>query len=202
VPLGDTRQLAGEQAFGAAGYRYCGSILAAEGDAQFAGDAALVGRACALAGATAEGFGLVGVNGVDFVAREGVPYVIEVNPRWSASMELVERAYGCSVFGAHAAACVDGSLPDFDLLRARRAAGAVGKAVVFARRGVEVGDIRAWLADADVRDVPHAGERIPAGGPVCTVFAAAPDAAACYIALVHAAERVYAQLAKWARDAA
>ena len=195
VPLGITRQLVGEDAFGAAGYRYCGSILEpADDDAVPGSEPALLDRARALAAVVAEEFGLVGVNGVDFVARAGVPYAIEVNPRWTASMELVERAYGVSVFGAHAAACAAGALPDFDLAGARRRAPAVGKAIVFARRDVSVGDTRTWLA-AGVRDVPHPGEEIAAGRPVCTVFAAGSDAAACHAALVERAERVYADLA-------
>ena len=199
VPIGVSRQLIGDRAFGAAGYRYCGNILAAAGDT---GDTALVDRAGALASVVAEEFGVVGVNGIDFVARDGVPYAIEVNPRWCASMELVERAYGLSVFGAHAAACANGALPEFDLLRARRGAAAVGKAVVFARRDVLVGDTREWLADASVRDVPHPGERIPAGRAVCTVFAAGRKAASCHAALVRRAERVYAELDAWERGGA
>ena len=67
--------------------------------------------------------------------------------------------------------------------------------VVFARRDVVTGDTRAWLADQDVRDVPHPGERIRAGQPVCTVFAEARDAAACTTALVRRADAVYAELA-------
>ncbi len=208
VPLGVSCQLVGEQAFGAPGYRYCGNILAPAGDEQFAREESLVERACALAGSVAEEFGLVGVNGIDFVARDGIPYAIEVNPRWSASMELVERAYGLSVFGAHAAACRDAALPAFDLVRARRGLDAVGKAVVFARRDVTVGETRAWLpdggADGDVavRDVPHPGERIDAGRPVCTVFATGGDGAACHAALVRRAARIYEELAGWERDAA
>ena len=202
VPLGLSCQLAGDHAFGASGYRYCGNILAAAGDAVFARDDALVDAACALAHAVAEEFGVVGVNGIDFVARDASPYAIEVNPRWSASMELVERAYGLSVFGAHAEACAAGALPAFDLARARRRAGAIGKAVVFARRDVVAGDTRAWLADPSVRDVPHPGERIRAGRPVCTVFAEARDAAACYTALVRRADAVYAELAVWEREVA
>jgi uncharacterized protein len=196
VPIGVSRQLIGDCTFGAAGYRYCGNILAAAGDT---GDAALVDRAGALARAVAEEFDVVGVNGIDFIARDSVPYAIEVNPRWCASMELVERAYGLSVFGAHAAACANGVLPEFDLLRARRGAAAVGKAVVFARRDVAVGDTRDWLADASVRDVPHPGERIPAGRAVCTVFAAGREAASCHAALARRAERVYAELDWWDR---
>jgi predicted ATP-grasp superfamily ATP-dependent carboligase len=190
VPLGVSRQLIGEEPFGASGYRYCGNILVPAGE-----DDAVVDGARALAGAVCDEFGLVGVNGIDFVAKGGVPYAIEVNPRWCASMELVERAFGLSVFGAHAAACRDGVLPDFDLERARRAE-AVGKAVVFARDDVTVGDTRAWLADADVRDVPQSGARIGAGRPVCTVFATARDEAECHASLVRHAERVYAQLTR------
>ena len=196
VPIGVSRQLIGDCTFGAAGYRYCGNILAAAGDT---GDAALLDRACALARVVAEEFGVVGVNGIDFVARDGVPYAIEVNPRWCASMELVERAYGLSVFGAHAAACANGVLPEFDLLQAGRGAAAVGKAVVFARRAVVVGDTREWLTDASIRDVPHPGERIPAGRAVCTVFAAGREAASCHAALARRAERVYAELDAWER---
>ena len=207
VPLGITRQLVGEHAFGAEGYRYCGNILEVASDGGPERDAAFVDRASALATVVAEEFGLVGVNGIDFVARDGVPYPIEVNPRWTASMELVERAYGISVFGAHAAACVAGELPTFDLARARRDAPVVGKAVVFARRDVTAGDTRAWLAQAlpadparpadavaGIRDVPHPGEKIAAGQPVCTVFATGSDALRCHAALVERAEQVYADL--------
>jgi uncharacterized protein len=202
VPLGISQQLAGDRAFGASGYRYCGNILAAAGDAVFARDARLLDAACALARVVAEEFHLVGLNGIDFVARDGSPYAIEVNPRWSASMELVERAYGLPVFGVHADACAAGTLPEFDLAWARRRAGAIGKAVVFARRDVVVGNTRAWLDDSSVRDVPHPRERIYAGRPVCTVFAESRDAAACYTALVRRADAVYAELAGWEREVA
>ena len=193
VLLGVTRQLVGEHAFGASGYRYCGSILAAAGEVS----AALVDNASVLAHAVADEFGLVGVNGIDFIARDDVPYAIEINPRWSASLELVERAYGLSVFGAHAAACTEGTLPAFDFQQAQRAGIAFGKAVVFALRDAAIGDTHAWLADSSVRDVPRPGERIAAGRPVCTVFAEGRNAAACHAALVRRAQRAYAELDTW-----
>jgi uncharacterized protein len=199
VPLGVSCQLVGEQPFGSEGYRYCGNILLAEGDTHFGADAAFVERACSLVNAVAGEFGLVGVNGVDFVACNGLPYATEVNPRWSASIELVERAYGLSVFGTHADACDTGLLPQFDLERSRQGAMAVGKAVLFARRDVVVGDTGKWLDDASVRDVPHPGELIRAGGPVCTVFADGCRISDCHAALVARAARVYAELAAWER---
>ena len=201
VPIGVSRQICGDGAFGAAGFQYCGNILAAVRDAQFQNGEVLIRHAIDVARIVAEAFGLVGVNGVDFVARDGAAYAIEVNPRFSASMELVERAHGLSVFGAHAAACASGELPAFDVLRAQRSVDAVGKAIVFARRDVVVGDTHSWI-DAGIRDVPHPRERIEAGRPVCTVFASGRDAAACYAELVRCANRVYAELAGWERNVA
>jgi len=133
------------------------------------------------------------------VIPHGVPHAIEVNPRWSASMELVERAYNISVFGVHATACITGALPTFDLLRVRGSTPAIGKAVVFARLDVRVGDTSHWLADSSVRDVPRPGERILAGRPVCTIIAEGRDDASCYLGLVRQAEGVYATLDAWSR---
>jgi predicted ATP-grasp superfamily ATP-dependent carboligase len=190
VPLGVSRQLIGDPAFGGDGFRYCGSILAPGDDPQLS--PALVERAGALARAAAAEFALVGVNGIDFIVRDDVPHPVEINPRWTASMELVEHRSGLSVFGAHVRACRDGTLPRVEPAGGRDGR-AVGKAVVYARRAMTMGDTRAWLDDPTVRDVPHPGERIAAGQPICTVFAEAPDARRCYSALVERAGRVYGE---------
>ena len=197
VTLGVFRQLIGDPAFGATGYRYCGNILPAPGEQ----DPSLIASAGALASAATEAFGLVGVNGIDFVERGGVPYPVEVNPRWCASMELVERACGISVFEAHAVACASGALPAFDPSGTFGDERALGKAVVFATSDVTVGDVRAWLreglrkgSEATIRDVPRPGGLIRAGRPICTVFAAGRDGEACRAGLAARAERVYADL--------
>ncbi len=191
IPLGLTTQLVGERAFGTTGFRYCGNILRPQ-----RGPASVMDSAVALARDVARRFPLVGVNCLDFIEHRGVAVPIEINPRWSASVELVERAYGVSVFAAHAAACTSSELPVFDLA-AQPDDGATGKAVVFARHDVTCGDTRPWLEDPDVRDVPHAGEQIPAGRPVCTVFARGATFEACRAALVTRANRVYETLETW-----
>lgn len=194
VPLGLSRILAGDGRFGADGFRYCGNILAPAGDAQFAADDRLLERATRLARAVTRAFGLVGVNGVDFIARRGVPHAIEVNPRYTAAMELVERAYGVSVFDMHARAC-GGALPEFDLPAARRGAPqAVGKAIVYARRPVIVGDTSAWLADLDIRDVSPSGTRFAPRDPICTIFARGRSAAECLGGLARRAASLYREL--------
>src|SRR5205823_6653741 len=180
VPLGLSRILAGETAFGADGFRYCGSILGSAGDPQFAADDRLLQRATLLAESVTRAFGLVGVNGVDFVARRGFPYAIEVNPRYTGAMELVERAYGISLFDVHARACRQ-ALPAFDLAAARRRAPeAIGKAIVYARRTSALGDTRSWLSDPDVRDISPPGTRFAPREPICTIFARGRDAAAWF----------------------
>lgn len=194
--FGISRQLVGEHAFGARGFIYCGSIMAAPDDP------ALLDRAAALAAAVADAFGLVGLNGVDFVAHDRVPWPLEVNPRWTASMELAQRALGLPLFGWHARAVVDGTLPHLDVARLWRGAGAVGKAVLYARRTIVVADPQRWLRDPDVRDVPHSGERIPRGQPICTVFARARDAQRCHDALVRKARTLYEEIDRSCRRTA
>jgi len=191
VPLGLSRVLAGETAFGADGFRYCGNILGAAGDPQFPADERLLDRATLLAQTVTRAFGLVGVNGVDFVARRGLPWAIEVNPRYTAAMELVERAYVISMFDVHVRACRH-SLPTFDLAAARRRApDAVGKAIVYARRPIALGDTRPWVLDADVRDISPPGTRFAPREPICTIFARGRDATACFAALARRAAGIY-----------
>jgi len=195
VPLGISRQLAGEAAFGATGFQYCGSILSHPADL-FDRGVAVAATAHAVAMAVARDYDLVGLNNVDFIARQGVPYPVEVNPRWSASVELVERAHGFSMFGLHADACSRGTLPDDRLpLCLRRA---VGKAIVFARHDLFAHRSKEWLWSRDVADVPRPGTLIRRGEPVCTVFAEAPTPRECHAGLVRRAARIYAEVDAWA----
>jgi len=147
--------------------------------------------AAAQARCVASEFGLLGINGLDFVARDGIPYPIEVNPRWSASVEVAERAFEATFFHAHAEACRGGALPAFDC-RDWLSHAAVGKAIVYARRACTVRDTDSWLHDAMRHDVPRSGECFRAGQPICSVIVTAADSRACYRGLVERAERLYA----------
>jgi uncharacterized protein len=174
--LGFAQGLAGDPALGGRGYRYCGSLY------PLRPEAALRGRLEALAQALTRGFGLVGVNGVDFVVRDGEVFVLELNPRYTASMELIERGDGPSIFEIHRAGC-SGSLPQDE---PTPPADVLGKGILWARRDLRVGDTRGWLSRDDVRDVPAPGDLVRRGHPVCSVFARGRDATSCYAALVAA----------------
>ncbi len=190
VPLGLSRQLTGDPAFGGSGFRYCGSLLSG-GAPVFAREAEIAAVAARIAAAVTSAFGLVGLNGIDFVARNGVPWPVEVNPRYTASMELVERAHGVSLFALHARAC-GGTLPEFETLLNRPLSSTWGKAVVYATRDLTMREVRRWWCDDRVRDVPHPGERIRRGQPICTVLDPALNPDRCRHALAAHAAEIYA----------
>jgi uncharacterized protein len=186
VTLGLSRQLVGDARLGVAGFRYCGSLLATRAAPLFPRQEELLERAAAIAALVTREFGLVGLNGIDFIARDGVPYPLEVNPRYSASMELVERAGDISLFEAHACACA-GLLPLAPTLGNR----VHGKAIVFARQDVRLGNTEGWLDQASLADVPQSGEKIRRGHPICTVFAEAQSGKACHRLLLQRAAGIY-----------
>jgi predicted ATP-grasp superfamily ATP-dependent carboligase len=173
VMLGWTEQLRGP-----GGFLYGGNVLPLEAPAPAWEE---VGR---LAAALTEDFALRGLNGFDFVLEDGRPVLLEVNPRYCASMELIERATGESVFGLHLAAC-EGRLPPAPVAPAA----CWGKAVVYARTRVVAGDTDAWI-DRGVRDVPPPGAVMEPGQPICTVLARGATRAACMTVLRAAEEAV------------
>jgi predicted ATP-grasp superfamily ATP-dependent carboligase len=170
VLLGWSRQLHAPATF-----RYGGNLLPLEASAD------TLDELRRLIQTVTEEFGLLGLNGIDFVLRAGRPVLVEVNPRYSASMELVERVINTSVFALHLAAC-DGQLPAPALpdaaLHPAGERGFHGKAIVYAPRSVTLGDPPGWI-DRGVRDVPHPGEVIHKRHPICTVFASGPSVTAC-----------------------
>ena len=178
VVLGWTEQLHAPRS-----YRYAGNVMPLEAGAAARREVA------AIADALTQEYGLRGLNGFDFVLRGDRPVVLEVNPRYCASMELVERAGGMSVFGLHLAAC-RGELPE----RVDEAADVWGKAIVYATRTVAAPDTTGWLARS-VRDVPHPGEVIRAGHPICTVIASGSTRPACEAGLRAEAARIRAACA-------
>ncbi len=146
-----------------------------------------------VAGLTRE-FHLAGLNGVDFILNDGRICPLEVNPRYSASMELVEQALGVPLFGWHARAVREKYLPG----RVSPGPAAVarafyGKAILFAERDCRTPDTRDWLKRG-IRDIPFPGEEIALGDPVCTILADGPTASSCYMNLVRRAGELKGEL--------
>jgi len=178
--LGVTRQLVGEPWLHARPFHYCGSIGPVALGKKLEQGVAGVGSALA------QGFGLKGLFGVDFILSGGIPYPVEVNPRTTASVEVIEYATGLLALALH------GQVFDPDVPvppASAGSAGVVGKAILFARaplRFPDRGPWRAWIdtsAGASIlatyADIPHPGDLIEAGQPIMTVFARAGTVEDC-----------------------
>jgi predicted ATP-grasp superfamily ATP-dependent carboligase len=179
-----TRQLSGDPAFGARGFAYVGNLLLP------APDPGLLARLNSLATALTQAFGLVGLNGIDFMLDGEQLTILEVNPRYSASMELVEDASPVSLLAWHAAACRRQPLSAFPRLQVRQV---FGKAIVYARHDGTLPDTTQWPAKGR-RDVPRAGGPIMAGLPVCSVRAMGRDPQHCYDLLLAEASALWNEL--------
>jgi predicted ATP-grasp superfamily ATP-dependent carboligase len=122
----------------------------------------------------AERFALVGLFGVDFVRTEDELWTVEVNPRYTASVEILERTSGRHFIVLHAAACQDGRLPDVQPPDAPRTF--AGKAIVYATNDSVVSTQMPWMGREpestwrSFADLPPAGQRIADGHPVVTVL--------------------------------
>jgi predicted ATP-grasp superfamily ATP-dependent carboligase len=197
VLLGVSEQISGWEALGAREFRYAGNIAGPS-------DAFLSSEALDLVAATArrvtERFGLRGLNGLDYVVHRGVPRLIEVNPRWTASMELIEERTGRNLFDRHLRASEGAGVATHDAWEAREgnARPALGrflaKGILYATETCVAPDPRA-LEALGARDRPHLGERIESGEPICTLIVEGDDADDCRSRLEKKAALARARLA-------
>ncbi len=179
--LGATRQLVGEPWLHAAPFQYCGSV----GPLTLS-DALRVGLE-RLGDLLGRDFGLRGLFGVDFILSDGVPWPVEVNPRYTASVEVLEYAIGIPALALHRAVFTPAAPLPPPTQTARPAR--LGKAILFAAGPLTFPVHGPWarvlreppaLPTAPAfADIPAAGTRIETGWPVLTCFAAGATDAEC-----------------------
>jgi predicted ATP-grasp superfamily ATP-dependent carboligase len=153
----------------------------------------LQSRLSRLGDALAEAFELRGLFGVDFVRQDEEPWTVEVNPRYTASAEVLELAAGrplladhAGAFGATVEASASPCYPDRY----------VGKAILYADRPCRFPERCGWEPPAcgpwdwrEIADVPWPGDCFDAGQPVLTVFARGDDPPECERRLGEALDR-------------
>lgn len=188
VVLGVTEQLAGMRELGGTGFRYGGNVVGPPEELAPTGAIATLGAA---ASAIARRFALRGLFGIDFVLSGGIPAIVEVNPRYTASMELLEQIVARSLLDMHLEA-LDGGPPPPAPLRPPAAEGArfLGKGILYAVRRMQSRVDPASLQALGCRDVPCPGERIDPGHPICTIVVGGGTRAACRARLVERADDV------------
>ncbi len=144
-------------------FGYCGNVV------PFVDNTAQVEKCVRAAEKIISSYGLVGSNGVDLViSNEGIPYIVEVNPRFQATVECVERVLGINMVEAHMKTFIQGRLPSI----AKRTAGFCTRLILFALQRSVVPDLSAL---EEVRDIPIPEVIIEKGEPVCSVVTEGAD---------------------------
>jgi predicted ATP-grasp superfamily ATP-dependent carboligase len=112
-------------------------------------------------------FDLRGLASLDFIAQDGRAWLLEINPRPSATMDLHGRAWPGGLMRAHVHA-VQGELPQAP---AAHPPGVRACLIVYADGACRAGPaLAAELAmSPDCHDLPAPGTCLAAGQPLCTV---------------------------------
>jgi predicted ATP-grasp superfamily ATP-dependent carboligase len=168
--LGIVQQLIGEKWLSARDFQYCGAIgpspLTKSHNVEIERIGQLIARE----------FELVGLFGIDLICDGQHVWTIEVNPRYTASVEVIERATGMSTI----ARAADSSLHKSDSTDPNESALTLyGKAILFAKRSVTISaDFSKRMLSSAVQikwpaiaDIPISGSVVAAGRPLLTVFA-------------------------------
>jgi predicted ATP-grasp superfamily ATP-dependent carboligase len=144
----------------------------------------------AAARALARRLGLIGLNSVDFILDGENFWVIEVNPRPGASLDVFERLCAAPLFELHLRAC-RGDLPR-ETAPAPRHAEASAVFYGDSKTAIAPGfDWPEWTADR-----PASSTRVRAGEPLCTVFADGERPGVARKALRNRCETLRAALAR------
>lgn len=111
---------------------------------------------------------LKGLNSCDCLVQNDDVFVLEINPRLSASVGLYQAKRG-NLFAAHVAACL-GQLDEWPVVKKQSHA----LQVIYANNTAKVPTDMDW--PEWVCDIPQPNSVIPAGAPICSVIAEARTA--------------------------
>lgn len=182
--LGLSVQYAGVEDLGANNYWWCGNVLPLI-------DESVVSIIQDAANALTNYFGLVGLNGIDFIISGGEINILEINPRYTESMELIEMAIGKNLFNMQVEA-YHGKLPQFELINS---CPFFGKGVLYAERDVTIMDTNGWQYQ-DRRDIPHSGSTILLGAPICSIMAVEDSPDTCWASVLTKAQHIKNEIYK------
>ena len=140
--------------------------------------------------------GLFGVDAIKHATRGWV--LLELNPRWTAAVELLERAYSFNAFGCHVETCHGESIaPPWSRFRSGKF---IVKRIVYAVDRLEVerslrhkiDQLPNTPTEISAHDVPRVGTTIEALHPLMTLIATGTNLGTARERLDAAAEWVLA----------
>ena len=111
-------------------------------------------------------FKLIGSNGVDYILdKDGELKIIEINPRFQGTYELVENSLGINLLDAHIKAC-EGEIIDIPNPSQYSI-----KKIIYARKQVSIGNLNI----PNVYDIPYEGVKIEKDQPLVTIISSSKD---------------------------
>jgi len=138
-------------------FGYCGNIVPLD-----IPDPTLT-RCDAIVKKVSASFNLRGSNGIDIViSEEGIPHVIEVNPRFQGSLECVERVLKMNLVEIHVEASTTGNISP----KLCRSSGFSIRLIIYAPRRLSAPDL---ASEVWARDIPFPGSIVEKGEPLCSV---------------------------------
>lgn len=159
-----TEQLIGDQKLGQKEpFGWCGNIVPLDAPPE------MVKESIESAKMIVEGLGLVGSNGVDFVlSNSGVPYIVEVNPRFQETIECVDKHLDTNIVLDHINACLRNRSPH----KLTGRGGSWARLVLFATRRSYVERV---FEDEVIRNIPPPESIIDVGEPICSIVISGKD---------------------------
>lgn len=143
-------------------------------------------------------FGLTGLYGIDFIVDEaGQPWLLEVNPRLTGSVEILELACGLTLLADHVA-CYDSHAAAIAREFAAPPVSAederLGRAILYApyrlRSKIPTPTAIDWATIPSIADIPTYDSVIEPGQPVCSVYVWGVDETDVTARLLTAASQV------------
>jgi len=207
--VGTSRQLVGMREVHAPPFAWCGTITPIQLPDAVVSTIRNIGETL---GREA---GLRGLFGCDFLVEAEQAWLTEVNPRYPASTELVERALRVPLLDWHRRACEafvvprSGGFHPVPPEGGTTNAAILGKIVLYASRDTVAPDLTrfiyqpsSWVASDEVghdslpylADIPTPGQSISRGQPICTLFARAQSEAQCLARLIRRVARLETRL--------
>jgi uncharacterized protein len=163
-------------------FRYGGAAGPVGIDPRQAGE---ISRAVA---ALAADLNLVGLNSADFLVSDDAVWLLEINPRPGATLDVFESE-ATPLFARHIAAC-EGQFPP-----APRTAASKAAEIVYARRDIVMPKLRVWPDWALDRSPP--GTRIGAGDPLCTALGSGATVDLARACANERAQKIVALVQEW-----
>ena len=143
---------------------------------------------------------LRGLFGIDFILADDIPWLVELNPRYTASVEVLERVLGRALLAEHVSACGHQLVIVREQPTPNRI---VGKQIVYATRDLTAPRLESLFEQEGhtpesplIADIPAPGSCIATGWPICTVFTQAETAEDCRMRLESRSRAVLTEMKK------